>query len=125
MEKEKKTKKEEDQLKRKIDPNWDPNWKLESMKDKRPQGRPITVFGKNFRVTWLGTVVDTDTGEVVEFNKENSGFKCRSIRFDGKVRDLYLHKLLAIAWLSAKENSKVVHKDGDKNNNHVSNLEVK
>lgn len=44
----------------------------------------------------------------------------------GKNRKRYVHRLVAITYLGAGVNgTEVCHKDGDKNNNHYSNLEWK
>lgn len=54
--------------------------------------------------------------------KESSRGKYKSCFINGKSR--YLHRLVAMAWVPNKGNKPHVnHKDGNKNNNHCSNLE--
>lgn len=103
------------------------DWKLDKFEADRisaghTPGKKVNVYGKNLSVTWKGTVHNMDTKAVIEFNIDKGGFKSHSFRDGNKVRTVYLHKLLAIVWLGAKESSRVVHIDGDKGNNHVTNL---
>ncbi len=50
------------------------------------------------------------------------GYLQVNLSFDGETRKVYVHRLVAEAWLSER-NETVNHKDGNKLNNNVENLE--
>ena len=54
----------------------------------------------------------------------NKGYKMVSTYFDGKSNKLYIHRLVAICYVPNSNNKpQVNHIDGDKLNNHYTNLE--
>ena len=80
----------------------------------RSDGKPLRVIGRVLRTT-----------------VSNRGYERTSIVTDGKARRAGVHQLVAEAWLpkpprkigSHRGKFVVNHKDGNKLNNHVSNLE--
>lgn len=54
-----------------------------------------------------------------------NGYLKYSLRIEGKVTSLFAHRAVALAWIGSPPNGKrcVAHLDGDRRNNHVSNLE--
>ena len=53
-----------------------------------------------------------------------NGYKFITCRKDGKAFNFSVHRMVAMAFIPNPENYQMVnHKDGNKNNNHVSNLE--
>lgn len=52
------------------------------------------------------------------------GYKNVMFCLDGKVKNFYVHRLVATAFIPNPENKlEINHKDGNKENNHISNLE--
>lgn len=61
---------------------------------------------------------------VLSQNKDSDGYLVCKMRNGSKVRTTKVHRAVAQAFLQNPENKpQVNHKDGDKTNNHVSNLE--
>lgn len=61
---------------------------------------------------------------VLKFGKRSDGYKDVPLSKDGITSQVCVHRLVAEAFLPNPENKKCVnHIDGDKRNNHVSNLE--
>lgn len=54
---------------------------------------------------------------------ERNGYKAVGLCFKNKRKTCYIHDLVASAFLGRKEGHVVNHKDGNKQNNHVQNLE--
>lgn len=55
---------------------------------------------------------------------DSGGYKKVILRVDGKRKNLYVHRLIAIAFLPNPEGKpQVNHIDGDKHNNNLANLE--
>ena len=62
------------------------------------------------------------------FNKNqylsNTGYKFTTLKIKGKTRSLFIHRLVAKAFIANPENKpQVNHIDGNKTNNHYKNLE--
>jgi len=53
----------------------------------------------------------------------NVGYYKITLRKNGKPKTFYVHRLIAETYLGKRENMIVNHIDGDRTNNHVSNLE--
>lgn len=55
---------------------------------------------------------------------DKDGYYCVSLMLNGKAKGLKVHRLVAITFIENSNNlPQVNHKDGNKMNNHVSNLE--
>ena len=74
----------------------------------------------DYEITEDGEVINKHTGRYVKPQKNGKGYYRVSI--GGKL--VFVHRLVAEKYIPNPENkSQVNHKDGDKTNNHVSNLE--
>jgi hypothetical protein len=73
-----------------------------------------------YRVSSFGRVWSDKAGRVLKATVYKRGYP--GVTLNGKNR--YVHQLVAQAFFSNPDNKKTVnHKDGDKTNNHVDNLE--
>lgn len=84
-----------------------------------------TVIGnKEVVVHRDGKVVSCKTGHTYTWTDNGNGYKKVAVGFNGKTKNKYIHRLVAECFLPNPDNlSQVNHKDGDKTNNTVENLE--
>lgn len=76
-----------------------------------------------YAVSSNGVVTDS-AGKVLKQYKENNGYLRVYIKQDGKRKKVSVHRLVAETYLANPENKPCVnHKDGNKENNCVENLE--
>ena len=63
-------------------------------------------------------------GKILTPGKDNNGYMIVVLSKDGKTKSYRIHKLVASSFLNNKNNLKCInHKDEDKTNNNVNNLE--
>ncbi|MDS7057068.1 NUMOD4 motif-containing HNH endonuclease [Klebsiella pneumoniae] len=63
-------------------------------------------------------------GKMLNPSRDEDGYLVTMLSRDGKPKGVKIHRLVAEAFISNPENKEHVnHKDGDKENNHVDNLE--
>jgi len=89
---------------------WKPVLGYEFLYDVSSLGRVRSLYGR------------LPDGAVMK-DRDSLGYRRVSLRRDGKYKDIMVHRLVANAFLGAKENMEVNHIDGDKSNNRLSNLE--
>jgi len=76
-----------------------------------------------YKVTSTGLVINIETNRDMKQQCSNSGKMSVGLKIDGKYRKLYVHRLVAKAYiLNPEEKPQVDHIDGDNSNNNVSNL---
>ena len=79
---------------------------------------------ENYSISEDGKVFNNKTGRELKAFDGNRGYKTIYLRKDGKNHGHLLHRLLAIHFITNPENKGFVnHKDGNKHNNDLSNLE--
>jgi hypothetical protein len=77
----------------------------------------------NYQVFEDGTVIGA-RGKVLKEDTNSTGYKRVSLCRDGKVSRVFVHRLVACHFLDKTTDNLVVnHIDGDRANNHVTNLE--
>lgn len=82
----------------------------------------------NYEVSDNGEVRNRITGHILKGRPTKTGYLQVSIRYDNEKKFInrYIHRLVAETYLSdshTEEKNSVNHKDGDKTNNNISNLE--
>ena len=79
---------------------------------------------ENYEVTTTGEVINTKTGKVLKGQKDKDGYLKVQLCKNGKVKIFLIHRLVAQAFIPNPLNlPQVNHKDEDKTNNTVENLE--
>lgn len=92
-------------------------------KTKEKAMKEITGF-EGYCVTESGEVMNLKTKRTLKFDVNNCGYRRVTLSKDGKTKRFFVHRLVALHYLPNPAGSEVVnHKDGDKLNNNVDNLE--
>lgn len=79
---------------------------------------------ENYYIFEDGNILNTNTNKFLKGSINESGYKYYRLSKDNKKKMYYAHRLVAEAFLSNPDNLPVVnHKDGNKLNNNVDNLE--
>lgn len=78
----------------------------------------------NYEASNLGRVRNKKTGRILRGSKQSRGYRQISLTHEGKVTVTRVHRLIIEAFIPQPKGKKSVnHKDGDKQNNVLSNLE--
>ena len=84
--------------------------------------KEIIGFEK-YKISNYGRVIGCNGG-FLKFNKTYNGYTTLCVYNQGKKATLRIHRILAYSFIPNPENKpEVNHIDGDKSNNHISNLE--
>ena len=85
----------------------------------------VIDFASNYEVSNIGRVRNRKTQYILKGRETHNGYLQVSLKIDdnGKFMNKYIHRLVAQFWLENKEKNEVNHKDGNKKNNNVNNLE--
>ena len=86
----------------------------------------IITEATNYEISNLGKVKNSITGQILKGRLCKNGYLQVSLKIikTNKFTNRYIHRLVAQYWLGNPENKQEVnHKDGNKQNNIVSNLE--
>jgi len=76
------------------------------------------------RVVKCGKQTMTVRESIMHPQVDNSGYLCFSARKDGSFKKVYVHRCVAEAFLNQEDQKdEINHKDGNKTNNCVDNLE--
>jgi hypothetical protein len=82
-----------------------------------------TITNYDYEVSNLGNVRNKD-GIILKTSALNSGYLQVQLSNNGEKKNMLIHRLVADAFIKNDHNKKTVnHKDGDKSNNKVDNLE--
>lgn len=84
----------------------------------------IVGYKGYYQVSNLGRIFRESSGGISKGYKNKKGYLCISLYKDGNVEGFRVHRLVAEAFIrSPFVGEQINHKDGDKENNIVSNLE--
>lgn len=84
--------------------------------------KPILDF-ERYEVSSLGRIRNIETGRDIK-SRNREGYRAVGLSKDGKKKSFNIHRLVAQAFIPNPNNSPAVnHIDGNRANNHVSNLE--
>lgn len=85
--------------------------------------RTVTEF-ENYEVSNFGNVRNKKTGRILKGFKDNRGYVRLELYHNCARKRIKVHRLCAIQFIVNPEKFPCVnHKDGNKKNNHISNLE--
>lgn len=92
--------------------------------DMKETWKEIKGFEGRYSVSTLGSIRNDKTNKVLSPSVYNNGYRRVSFRESGLIHYFLVHRLVADAFIDNTENKRTVnHKDGNKLNNNVSNLE--
>lgn len=78
----------------------------------------------NYSVTKTGEIFSKRYSKFLKGSKNKDGYLTVELRKDKKSYTRYIHRLVAETFLEKRENkTHVNHKDGNRNNNNIENLE--
>jgi len=79
---------------------------------------------ENYIITTTGDIINTNTSHMMKKQINNCGYYRVELSKAGKAKKIFVHRLVASAYIPNKDNlPQVNHIDGDKLNNAVDNLE--
>lgn len=82
------------------------------------------IKGTNYSLTKDGNVISGFTGKKICNRKRDDGYIVVNLYIDKKPKYFYLHRLLAEYYIDNPKNKKYVnHKNGNKSDNRIENLE--
>ena len=86
--------------------------------------RPITGFEGKYVVSTSGEVINTQTAKVLKPKKRKDGYLEVNLWKNNKGYSMLVHRLVAETWIPNPNNlPQINHKDEDKTNNCIENLE--
>ena len=82
------------------------------------------AFEKNYAVSNYGNIKNTRTGRILKLRKNPNGYLKTNISVNGKIQTVFVHRLVALMFLpNTNKLALVNHKDENKQNNCINNLE--
>jgi len=86
--------------------------------------KDVVGYETIFIISNMGRVFSKRTNKILKQGKVKSGYSVLSTRVEGVCKCFRIHRLVAMAFIdNLNDLPEVNHKDGNKNNNIVSNLE--
>lgn len=86
--------------------------------------RAIKGYEKNYEIDVDGNIRSLSSNKILKTGISKKGYKIVSLWRDGKGTTKYVHRLVAETFLPMKKDKKIInHKDGNKLNNNINNLE--
>ena len=80
----------------------------------------------NYAVSNYGRVANLQRDTLLRLRPNDEGYLRVSLSFEGRVRDFYVHRLVAAAFFTGYDpREQVIHWDGDRENNSVDNIRLR
>jgi len=86
--------------------------------------KQIKGFNGNYKVSNFGRVMSIMSGKenIIFVRKDRRGYLCVRLSENCKIKQYFVHRLVALTFIG-ESNLTVNHKDFNKENNHIDNLE--
>ncbi len=88
--------------------------------------RYVKGFDEQYMVSNFGRVLNFKSNAILKQSTNYKGYKVVSLLKDGKPKQKRVHRIVAKAFIGETDKKgadQINHKDGNKSNNHISNLE--
>ena len=85
--------------------------------------KPIDGFEGLYSVSNEGAIYSHSKGDFKKINQRKDGYMVTTLYKDGKNKNVYLHRLVIEHFSNESPKDTVNHKDGNKANNTINNLE--
>lgn len=86
----------------------------------------VDGFDEQYKVSNFGRVLNVKNNAILKQSTNYKGYKVVSLLKDGKSKQKRVHRIVAKAFIGETDKkgaNQINHKDGNKSNNHISNLE--
>lgn len=81
-------------------------------------------YKEKYYISNTGLIKNINTNKILKLRKNCRGYLKTNISINGKLKTVFIHRLVAITFIPNPNNyPQVNHKDGNKENNNVENLE--
>lgn len=86
--------------------------------------KTITEYESLYEVSSLGDIKSLRSGKILKKSKQTAGYLKVNLSYNGIVKRPLVHRVVAKYFIDNPDNKKTVnHKDGNKLNNNINNLE--
>ena len=85
--------------------------------------KDIEGYEGHYSISNHGRIRNAKTGRLRTVNPRGDGYCTIVLYKENKAKNLYIHRLVLSHFSDEQENETVNHVDGDKQNNHIDNLE--
>lgn len=97
---------------------------LPKHKERIMQLKPAKGFERHYLVSTCGKLISRKTNKEIKLKDNGRGYKVHVTKSEGKTLRVRLHRVVAETFIPNPKNKPIVnHKDGNKQHNHVDNLE--
>ena len=95
------------------------------MDAKKEEWRDVVGYEGLYKVSNLGNVYSLLSNKILSPSKNHGGYLSVQLSKDNNINRKYIHRLVALAFLGdpPEDKQQINHKDENKENNNVSNLE--
>mgnify|MGYP002634910305 CR=1 FL=1 len=88
------------------------------------EAKDIGEFSEFYSVTQYGDIISKRRNKIMSQRTHKNGYKEIELTINKKRVVRYIHRIVAAAFIGSIKKMQINHKDGDKTNNNVNNLEI-